>query len=198
MTILIPTESLEQILCHFKDDKVTLHSCVLVNRFWCSTAASILYKRPFQFLSKPSPKLIRTFISCLSPSSKDSLIQARINPKILDLPSPKLHYPSFLRHLNYEFIYNSIFELFKEISEKSITQQDQNVRTYKHDTSTKRLLTIEIFKLIVSSTPVIKHLVLDIQHIQDVLKGEFFHFDNDIKSILNSGDSKICLSQIKR
>src|ERR1044072_8842630 len=118
MATIIPTESLEQILDHFKDDKATLHSCVLVNRFWCSTASSILYRHPFQFLSNPSPKLIRTLISCLSQSSKESLIQARINPEILNFPSPRLPYPSFLRHLNYESIYNSIYEWFNEISEK--------------------------------------------------------------------------------
>src|SRR5438105_2546237 len=152
---LLPIESLEQILYHFKNDKKTLCSCALVNRFWCSTSSSILYRRPFQFLSKPSPKLIRTYVSCLSQSSKELLIKSGVNPEILDLPLPTLHYPSFIRHLDYEIIYNSITELYKETYSK-----------YKCDPSTKRLFTLELCKLIISSTPVIKHLVLDIQHVQ--------------------------------
>ncbi|GES99094.1 hypothetical protein GLOIN_2v1768033 [Rhizophagus clarus] len=69
---------------------------------------------------------------------------------------------------------------------------------YKYGINTKRLFTIELFKLIISSTPVIKHLILDIQHIQDVINGEFINFHNDIKSILSISNSKFCLSQIKK
>src|SRR3954470_4046478 len=132
---LLPVESLEQILYHFKNDKKTLCSCILVNRFWCSTTSSILYRRPFRFLSKPSPKLIRTFTSCLSQSSKELLIKSGVNPKLLDLPFPILHYPSFIRCLDYELIYNSISELYQEIYNK-----------YKCDQSTKRLFTLELCK----------------------------------------------------
>ncbi|RIA86947.1 hypothetical protein C1645_740482 [Glomus cerebriforme] len=197
MTSLLPTESLEQILYHFKNDKKTLHSCILVNRFWCSTASSILYQRPFQFLSRPSPKLIRTLVSCLSQPSKELLVKACINPEIYELPSSALNYPSFIRYLNYESIYNSVFELFKGIYEKQNNQQIK-VNKYKYGVSTKRLLTVELFKSIISSTPVIKHFILDIQHIDDALNGEFINFDNDIKSILNTQNSKVCLSQVKK
>src|SRR6266498_1590647 len=157
MSSLLPTESLEEILYHFKNDKKNLHSCILVNRFWFSTASSILYQRPFKFLSNPSPKLIRTFISCLSQNSKELLIKACVNPEILDLPPSLLHYPSFVRYLNYESIYNSVFELFKEIYEKQISQQCK-FNNYKYGISIKRLFTVELCKLIISSTPVIKHL----------------------------------------
>src|SRR4051794_8718008 len=117
MTILLPRETLEQILYHFKNDKKILHSCILVNKFWCSTASSILYQRPFKFITNPSPKLIRTLISCLSQNSKDLLIKSYVNPEIFDLPISTLNYSSFIRYLDYESIYNSVFELFKEIYE---------------------------------------------------------------------------------
>ncbi|CAB4444665.1 unnamed protein product [Rhizophagus irregularis] len=214
MANLLPRESLEQILYHFKSDKKTLVSCVLVNRFWCSTASSILYQRPFKFLNNPSPKLIRTFISCLSQDSKDLLIKSHVNPEIFDLPNSKLNYPSFIRYLDYELIYNSIFELFKEIYEKQQNNNNNKLNNnklnnnndnnnnnnynYNYGIITKRLFTIELFKLIISSTSVIKHLILDIQHIQDVINDGFINFDNDIKSILNTFNSKFCLSQIKK
>jgi hypothetical protein len=195
MTILLPRETLEQILYHFKNDKKTLHSCVLVNRFWCSTASSILYQRPFKFLTNPSPKLIRTLISCLSQNSKELLIKSYyVNPEIFDLPISELNYPSFIRYLDYESIYNSVSELLKDFYEK----QQNNNNNYKYGINIKRLFTIELFKLIISSTPVIKHLILDLQHIQDVINGEFINFINDIRTILNTFNSKICLSQIKK
>ncbi|GBC45205.2 hypothetical protein GLOIN_2v1768033 [Rhizophagus irregularis DAOM 181602=DAOM 197198] len=186
MANLLPRESLEQILYHFKSDKKTLVSCVLVNRFWCSTASSILYQRPFKFLNNPSPKLIRTLISCLSQDSKDLLIKSHVNPEIFDLPNSKLNYPSFIRYLDYELIYNSIFELFKEIYEKQQNNNNNKLNNNKLNNNND------------NNNNYYYSYNYDIQHIQDVINDGFINFDNDIKSILNTFNSKFCLSQIKK
>src|SRR6266498_783269 len=50
MATFLPTECIRQIFDEFKDDKETLHSCLLVNRYWCINTIDILWRQPFRFL----------------------------------------------------------------------------------------------------------------------------------------------------
>src|SRR2546421_78059 len=50
MTPNLPVECLRKIFDEFKDDKETLHSCLLVNRHWCKNTIDLLWSQPFQFL----------------------------------------------------------------------------------------------------------------------------------------------------
>ncbi|CAB4386296.1 unnamed protein product [Rhizophagus irregularis] len=48
----LPPETLGEIFSFFADDDVkSLHSCLLVNKTWCESAAFILWKRPFDISS---------------------------------------------------------------------------------------------------------------------------------------------------
>src|SRR3954469_9812252 len=41
----LPVDCLREIFRHFEHDR-DLHSCLLVNRMWCDTTVSILWKNP--------------------------------------------------------------------------------------------------------------------------------------------------------
>ncbi|UZN98872.1 uncharacterized protein OCT59_000157 [Rhizophagus irregularis] len=40
-------ELTNEIIQHFRKDFSTLHSCILVNRFWCRLAIPLLWESPF-------------------------------------------------------------------------------------------------------------------------------------------------------
>src|SRR6266498_1587523 len=94
-TPILATETLIQI---FKDlDVHSLHSCTLVNRYWCQVAIPMLWVEPFENIYEETiplsggkiqkaisvPKsiknlsfLIDTYINCLSEESKVKLTKA--------------------------------------------------------------------------------------------------------------------------
>src|SRR5581483_4192889 len=61
------TDCLNEILEHLEEDKITLHSCLLVNRLWCEISVRILWRNIFRkvrtFEGKKS--ILSTLITCL-------------------------------------------------------------------------------------------------------------------------------------
>jgi hypothetical protein len=47
MSSQLPIDCLDEIFVYLKDDKFTLHSCLLVNRFYCKIAVEILWRDIF-------------------------------------------------------------------------------------------------------------------------------------------------------
>jgi len=65
----LTTDCLEEIFEYLEDDKITLHSCLLVNRLWCKISVRILWR------------IIRnynTLIACLPDESKEILYNNKI------------------------------------------------------------------------------------------------------------------------
>ena len=52
----LPTDCLNEIFEYLEDDKVTLHSCLLVSRLWCKIIVKILWKFVWNY---------NTLIACL-------------------------------------------------------------------------------------------------------------------------------------
>ncbi|RGB38329.1 hypothetical protein C1646_812701 [Rhizophagus diaphanus] len=46
----LPLEIIHPIVLYLKDDKKSLHSCLLVSRDWCRGTVNILWEQPFHFL----------------------------------------------------------------------------------------------------------------------------------------------------
>ena len=64
-------KELENILSQFKNDLCSLHSCLLVNRYWCQLVIPLLWSQPFELVKETSShKIIRTLISCLPKETK--------------------------------------------------------------------------------------------------------------------------------
>src|SRR4051794_22562883 len=80
MTRQIPTECLNDILGYLEEDKLTLHSCLLINRLWCKVSVRILWRNIWNFkrFCKHCPlrvasSILSTLIACLPNESKELL-----------------------------------------------------------------------------------------------------------------------------
>ena len=62
MSCQLPADCLNDIFEFLRKDKVTLHSCLLVNRLWCEVSVRILWRNIWNF---DDPSIYNTLISCL-------------------------------------------------------------------------------------------------------------------------------------
>src|SRR5277367_5248718 len=88
-------DCLNEIFEYLKDDKVTLYSCVLVNRLWYEVSVRFLWRNTCNY----STSNFRTLISCLPNESKEILSK---NGIIISTPTSKppiFNYASFCKVL---------------------------------------------------------------------------------------------------
>src|SRR6266498_1235696 len=78
------------LLFYARLDKVSLHSCLLVNRFWCEVSVPILWT---------SIQNYNTLIACLPNESKEILYENEI---IISTPTskPLFNYVTFIKSLS--------------------------------------------------------------------------------------------------
>ncbi|GBC04932.1 hypothetical protein RclHR1_05950016 [Rhizophagus clarus] len=76
-------DCLEEIFSHLIDDKLTLFSCIRVNRLWLNLCIPLLWNNPFDYSipQKNQLRLIRTYISCLSINDKQKLLKFYLGSK---------------------------------------------------------------------------------------------------------------------
>src|SRR6185436_8554494 len=113
MNTSLPFELLTMILEEYINDKTTLHTCILVNRNWCSVAIQYLWANPFTLLCKnrmsygipktrQAEKLMTIFIECFTDASEilDELgcLDKRINKRL------PFNYDDYLKELDYKDI----------------------------------------------------------------------------------------------
>ncbi|CAG8521188.1 8917_t:CDS:1, partial [Funneliformis caledonium] len=117
----LPTECLLQILENFgptynewDDSFKSLHACILVNRKWCEAGLTILWREPIEWLhskehnrSRLAP-LISIYISCLPQGSKSQISDGGLELSSSTLKSVSIDYPSLLKGLDYQSLYNAI------------------------------------------------------------------------------------------
>ncbi|CAB4400635.1 unnamed protein product [Rhizophagus irregularis] len=75
MSRQLPADCFSEIFKYFENDKVTLRSCLLVNRFWCELSVKILWRNIWSFIHRSDIqlKIFNTLISCLPNESKQLL-----------------------------------------------------------------------------------------------------------------------------
>src|ERR1044072_2164892 len=103
MACQIPAECLHDIFellksKYLKRDKFSLHSCLLVNRFWCNVAVRILWKDiwSFKYDCDSSLKLVGILIACLPDESKNLLHGNEIWVPTPTSKPPLFNYISFI------------------------------------------------------------------------------------------------------
>src|SRR5436305_7752581 len=69
---LLP-DCLNEVFENLKDDKITLHSCLLVSRLWCKISVRIFWRKLLSFNYSVTPAIFGTLISCLPVESKEFL-----------------------------------------------------------------------------------------------------------------------------
>ncbi|PKY28057.1 hypothetical protein RhiirB3_529618 [Rhizophagus irregularis] len=101
-------ELTNEIIQHFRKDFSTLHSCILVNRFWCRLAIPLLWESPFSIPTR-NCHYIEVYLRHLNDEGKAKFNEYGINNDLLS-SNTLFNYPSFIKHLNISSIYFSIKE----------------------------------------------------------------------------------------
>ena len=92
----LPADCLNEIFEYLENDKITLRSCLLVNRLWCEVAVRILWRNTWNY----STMNFRTLIACLPNESKEILYE---NGIIISAPiskPPMFNYAAFCKTLS--------------------------------------------------------------------------------------------------
>src|ERR1051325_6137790 len=104
MSPQLPSECLNEIFEHLENDKVTLHSCLLVNRLWCKVAVRNLWKNVWNY---------STLIACLPNESKEILLKNGIVISTPTSKSPTFNYASFCKVLSVDQVNHKVKTLLK-------------------------------------------------------------------------------------
>ncbi|RIA87253.1 hypothetical protein C1645_777715 [Glomus cerebriforme] len=212
----LPPESLQGIFKFFKDDKKTLHSCLLVNKFWSQCAVPFLWNRPFELSSKPTGKIIETYSKFFDKESQKILssygifINPIIKPNLFD-------YPIFIKSLQYNYIYDFSSVWLQEGHDKG----QQKCYSGFEKTNLLRIFVKELFKLFFSKKSIIEDLSFNVIRFLDApdIAGsrlvsrfrpyrdasyikralEYLSlFEEDIIEILSYENSKISLNHLQK
>src|ERR1044072_3120387 len=121
----LPADCLNEIFEYFDNDKITLHSCLLVNRLWCEISVRILWTTVWNY---------DTLIACLSNESKEILYKNKIISSISISRPPLFNYVAFIRNLEIDNIIKNTLKNYQ-----STTPQNLNYKKY--------IIAQEIYKL---------------------------------------------------
>ncbi|RIA93466.1 hypothetical protein C1645_819317 [Glomus cerebriforme] len=155
MSCLLPADCLNEIFEYLENDKITLHSCLLMNRLYCEISIRILWRNvwniPYSVNYKPHILLsiINTLIACLPNESKDLLHN---NGIIIITPTqkpPLFNYASFCKVLSISRI-DYMIQFLVENTSHSINSGNLNYKKY--------LLLQEIIKMYMNQVSSLKSL----------------------------------------
>src|SRR5436190_13567905 len=106
MSCLLLADCLNEIFENLEEDKITLHSCLLVNRLWCKISVRILWRNicSFEYFFKESLAILSTLVACLPGESKELLHKNGIFISTPTLKPPVFNYASFSKVLSIEKI----------------------------------------------------------------------------------------------
>src|SRR6266496_3256520 len=78
----LPADCLNEIFEYLEDDRFTLYSCIIVNRFWCEVSVRIFWRNVWNY----SISNFRTLVDCLPNESNEILYE---NGIIISNPTSK-------------------------------------------------------------------------------------------------------------
>ncbi|CAB4431926.1 unnamed protein product [Rhizophagus irregularis] len=105
-------ELTEDIIQYFRDDISTLHSCILVNKFWCQITIPLLWKDPFSMKNPKNLHFIEIYLQKINEKDKEQLNRCGINNNVF--PSKTLfNYSYFIKCINTRNIYSIIIKWIK-------------------------------------------------------------------------------------
>src|SRR5436309_8022523 len=112
----LPIDCLNEIFEYLKKDKVTLHSCLLVNRLWCEVSVRILWTNVWNY---------DTLISCLPNESKEILYKNGIITLNPTSKPPLFNYIAFIKDLEIDNVIKNILKNYR-----STTPLNLNYKKY--------------------------------------------------------------------
>ncbi len=87
----LTADCLQEIFEYLKDDRITLYSCLLVNRFWCKVSVRIFWRKIRNY---------KTLIACLPNESKEILYNNKIIFSTSTSKPPLFNYVSFCKYIH--------------------------------------------------------------------------------------------------
>jgi hypothetical protein len=120
-----------QIIKYLENDIKSIYCCILINKAWSYTTIPFLWRNPFEIISNgnfsKAPKIIQTYILCLSDIDKLHLIYEGFN--ISKTESAFFDYPSYIKEINCNLVNKSISTWFKKtyFEHKSINEEKENL-----------------------------------------------------------------------
>ncbi|CAG8452778.1 10223_t:CDS:2 [Ambispora gerdemannii] len=141
-------------------DNKNLFNCLLVNRLWCRTAVSILWRQPFH---DHGYKAITVYFQCM-----DKRERKAVQKRGFQLPPIKkdtvFNYPSFLLGLNYRWFLNSVEEWCYKTPVKPHTGLLRCCKSARvgqvAETSDIVFIAQKLFKLVIDSNVTLKRLCI--------------------------------------
>src|SRR5436305_1308199 len=139
MACQLPADCLNEILEYLEEDKITLHSCLLVNRFWCEISVRILWRNVWSlqysvhdynpYRTHVPSSIISTLIACLPKKSKDLLTKSRISIASPTWKPPLFNYVSFCKVLSVNGIERMIHHVLEtsQASNNNISLLSQEI-----------------------------------------------------------------------
>lgn len=129
---ILPTECMQKIFKHIKDDKSSkLYSSLLVNRYWSKNVVPFLWDRPFQSCSKQNRyKLINTLLMFFS-LEETGLINSKLrayNIIIPTQPNPIFNYAAMIHEIHYLELENFVLSYLKKITFISANEMHQKIQ----------------------------------------------------------------------
>ncbi|CAG8523029.1 5715_t:CDS:2 [Ambispora gerdemannii] len=89
-----------------------LHSCILVNRQWCSSAIALLWSEPFEsstiLKNKHFESFIEVYLLFLPLATLSEFLPQAFLRRYRKHPPPKFEYPHFAKHINFDGMYKTV------------------------------------------------------------------------------------------
>src|SRR5438105_3923091 len=107
------------IIKELRNDRKSLHSCLLVDRTWCEATIPILWKNPWKFCRIDSAKSILLFnviLLHLSEESRENLKKQKIDLFTETHQRPLFNYISFWRYLYLYHLERMMLEILKRVT----------------------------------------------------------------------------------
>ncbi|RIA85048.1 hypothetical protein C1645_831368 [Glomus cerebriforme] len=130
-------DCINEILEYLEEDKITLQSCLLINRLWCEVTVRILWRKIRNY---------DTLIDCLPKESKEILYKNGITLKSRPLI---FNYVSFCKFIS---IYDINYNIKRFLNKQQIDLTNNNIHI---------LISQEIFKLLMSQISSLKKLKIN-------------------------------------
>src|SRR5215213_8008535 len=93
-----------------EDEPKALHSCLLVNKFWCETVVPILWRFPWKFSHYNKRKLFNIILQHLSEETKVILSNQGLGTIFTQHQRPFYYdYISFFKYIKHNYIFDENF-----------------------------------------------------------------------------------------
>ena len=120
MPCQLPADCLNEIFEYLENDKVALHSCLLVSRLWCEVSVRILWRNIWivnpvdhGHRLKIESSILNTLIACLPSKSKNHLYEKEILNSTQISKTSLFDYASFCKVLSINEIGRMIDNVFR-------------------------------------------------------------------------------------